>query len=536
MKNFKNFQTLLFEAAEKTEDYAFHLYPHIPLSKKMIQRIEGQINLPLYAVHITSIDNVKTLIEIQNSARQISAMTDPGGMLRSLIEGGVATEGGVWTIIHGYPVISAARDFWTKLDKQGRKWMSLEKLRYQAKHTDDPEGNVGKINDLLGDIYQLKKEILVRGWKIFKKDEWLQNFAYAYAYDLKSEKFSPRDFQVGKQNKLELYWSKLKTIDVSRGQSELSMHAKYAESKGIKPGDQFMHPTLKITKKAKGWIIKQYFDGLEKLLKKGGYEAIKGILANPGDDYGAWDEISLNNFRIELMGATNSHTGKDLEEIGKKNNIPVDAVYGEEPVDEWEVDAYTTTRLKEYFAAVKKNTMADIMDLVDDAILPSERTVDFGVDKFEVDVPDLKNPNSIAGLLKSTSLAVVPYWNMSGDYLDYITYKEWRENSAFQLFPSTFRKGDLVNPFLHQQTGAIELTGFFLPYKPNMITQEAFSMWREVTQKNAYNIMIKTTMGGSAAAYGLAIAYGVFGDVDAEQIVSAAVESFTKFEDSIFES
>jgi len=536
MKNFKHFQTLLFEAAEKTEDYAFHLYPHIPLSKKMIQRIEGQINLPLYAVHITSIDNVKTLIEIQNSARQISAMTDPGGMLRSLIKGGVATEGGVWTIIYGYPVISAARDFWTKLDKQGRKWMSLEKLRYQAKHTDDPEGNVGKINDLLGDIYQLKKEILVRGWKRFKKDEWLQNFAYAYAYDLKSERFNPLDFQVGKQSKLELYWSKLRTIDVSRGQSELSMHAKYAESKGIKPGDQFMHPTLKITKKAKGWIIKQYFDGLEKLLKKGGYEAIKGILANPGDDYGAWNEISLNNFRIELMGATNSYVGKDLEEIGKKNNIPVDAVYGEEPVDEWEVDAYTTTRLKEYFAAVKKNTMADIMDLVDDAILPSERTVDFGVDKFEVDVPDLKNPNSIAGLLKSTSLAVVPYWNMSGDYLDYITYKEWRENSAFQLFPSTFRKGDLVNPFLHQQTGAIELTGFFLPYKPNMITQEAFSMWRGVTEKNAYNIMIKTTLGGTAAAYGLAIAYGVFGNSDAEEIVNTAIETFTKLEDSTFES
>ena len=30
MKTYKNFQTLLLEAAEKTEDYAFHLYPHVP--------------------------------------------------------------------------------------------------------------------------------------------------------------------------------------------------------------------------------------------------------------------------------------------------------------------------------------------------------------------------------------------------------------------------------------------------------------------------------------------------------------------------
>ncbi len=236
------------------------------------------------------------------------------------------------------------------------------------------------------------------------------------------------------------------------------------------------------------------------------------------------------------MGATNSHIGLELEGIGNRNNIPVDAVYGEEPVDDWEVDAYTTNRLKEYFDAVEKNTMADVMDLVDDAVLPSEREKDLGVDKFEVDVPQLNNSDAIQGWKKAGSLVVIPYWNMSGDYLNYTTYKEWRENSAGQLFPSTFSKGDLVNPFLHQEVGAIGLTSFFYPYEPNDATQEAFSMWREVTQKNSYNIMIKTTMGGSAAAYGLAIAYGVFGDVDAEEIVNTAIESFTEFEDSIFES
>lgn len=528
MKTYKNFQTLLFEAAEKTEDYAFHFYPHIPLSKKMIQRIEGQINLPLYAVHITSLDNVSTLIQIQNSARQISAMTNPGQQLSSLIEGGVATEGGVWTIIYGYPVISAARDFWTKLDRQGRKWMSLEKLRYQSKHTDDPEGNVGKINDLLGDIYQLKKEILIRGWKRFKKDEWLQNFAYHYAHDFKSERFNPLDFQVGKQTELAKFWAKIpKPLDI---------HLKYSESIFADGRKRYWLAPTKITKQAKGWIIKQYFDGIEKLLKAGGYDAIKGILTDPGEDYRAWNEILLNDFRIVLMGATNSHIGLELEGKGNRNNIPVDAVYGEEPVDDWEVDAYTTNRLKEYFDAVEKNTMADVMDLVDDAVLPSEREKDLGVDKFEADVPQLNNSDAIQGWKKAGSLVVIPYWNMSGDYLDYTTYKEWRENSAGQLFPSTFRKGDLVNPFLHQEVGAIGLASFFYPYAPNDATQEAFSMWREVTQKNSYNIMIKTTMGGSAAAYGLAIAYGVFGDVDAEQIVSAAVESFTKFEDSIFEA
>ena len=100
--------------------------------------------------------------------------------------------------------------------------MSLEKLRYQAKHTDDPYGNVGKINDLLGEIYQLKKEILIRGWKRFKKDEWLQNFAYHYAHDFKSEKFNPLDFQVGKQTELAKIWAKIpKPLDI---------HQKYSES------------------------------------------------------------------------------------------------------------------------------------------------------------------------------------------------------------------------------------------------------------------------------------------------------------------
>ena len=528
MKTFKNFQTLLLEAAQKTEEYVFHLYPHVPLSKKMIQRIEGQISLPLYAVHITSIDNVNTLIRIQNSARQISAMTDPGQQLSSLIEGGVATEGGVWTVVYGYPVISSSRDFWTKLDSQGRKWMSLEKLRYQAKHTDDPYGNVGKINDLLGEIYQLKKEILIRGWKRFKKDEWLQNFAYHYAHDFKSEKFNPLDFQVGKQTELAKIWAKIpKPLDI---------HQKYSESIFADGRKRYWLKPTKMTKQAKGWIIKQYFDGLEKLLKRGGYNAIHGILTNPGEDYKAWDEISISDFRIELMGATSHIVGEELEEIGDKNSIPVDAVYGEEPTDEWEVDTYTTTRLQEYFAAVKANQMADVMDLVDDAVLPSERRKGIDKDKFNVDVPQLNNPAAIQGREQASSLIVVPYWDMSGDYLDYVTYKEWSGNSAFQLFPSTFRKDDLVNPFLHSELGAIGLTSFFYPYEPNEITQEAFSMWRGVTEKNAYNIMIKNSLVGAAAAYGIAIAYGVFGNSDAEEIVSAAVESFTKFEDSTFES
>ena len=109
MLKFKSFinegTELLLERAESINWLVFNERSHIPLSKRMLERIEGGKAEKKYGIHITNDDGLYTLIDIQNSAKQISVMTDARGSLKELLKGGVATTGGVWTIIYGYPVI-----------------------------------------------------------------------------------------------------------------------------------------------------------------------------------------------------------------------------------------------------------------------------------------------------------------------------------------------------------------------------------------------------------------------------------------------
>ena len=74
----KSFKQLLMEATSKVEEYVFHQNSHFPLSSKMIERIQGVANKPMYAAHVTDSGGAEGIVNIQNTAKQISVMTDPG--------------------------------------------------------------------------------------------------------------------------------------------------------------------------------------------------------------------------------------------------------------------------------------------------------------------------------------------------------------------------------------------------------------------------------------------------------------------------
>ena len=121
----KSFKTFLTEETLKTDKFVFHINSHFPISAKMLERVQGHANKPMYAAHITDPNGSSNLLGIQNTAKQISVMTDPRDQVRSMISGGVATRGGVLMVLHGYPVLASDADLWTKLDTQGRRWISL---------------------------------------------------------------------------------------------------------------------------------------------------------------------------------------------------------------------------------------------------------------------------------------------------------------------------------------------------------------------------------------------------------------------------
>ena len=177
MNGFKQF---LVEETAKVKEWVFHKNTHIPISRKMIERIEGAKE-PIFAIHVTNLSGLCKLNDISGTARQVSVMTDACEALNSLITGGVATAGCVFTILRGIPLLQSAQDFWTKLDVQGRKWLSLSKLAFQAKkRSANPNLNAKRIEDLEESFWELKKDILFKAVMKFKDDPWLANFYADY--------------------------------------------------------------------------------------------------------------------------------------------------------------------------------------------------------------------------------------------------------------------------------------------------------------------------------------------------------------------
>ena len=74
MKSFKHF---LVEETAKVKSWVFHKNTHIPISRKMIERIEGAKEL-IYAIHVTTRVGLGKLHDISGKARQVSVMTDAG--------------------------------------------------------------------------------------------------------------------------------------------------------------------------------------------------------------------------------------------------------------------------------------------------------------------------------------------------------------------------------------------------------------------------------------------------------------------------
>ena len=545
MKSFKHF---LVEETAKVKSWVFHKNTHIPISRKMIERIEGAKEL-IYAIHVTTPVGLGKLHDISGTARQVSVMTDAGEALSSLITGGVATSGGVFTILRGIPLLQSAQDFWTKLDSQGRKWLSLEKLAYQTKsRSSQPNLNKKKIEELEESFWELKRDILFKAVKRFPEDPWLANF-YADYEDNKSD-YQKRDVGGFMEDGISLYWRNLAHDDgmpMARAYIDVNPELKALMDKWKRPGS----PLVQVHRKVKGFMISEYYKGTEKIMGQGkGLLKIQNIL-NDVDDYGysAWDEISLTEFSIELAGTPFPDTGATLEPMCDVLGIPIDGVYdgSAEPQHMFssQISTYTKDRLKKYYKAVQENDELEIDSLINSAVKPSEidwteeptirpaaELIDF-VDMTMSNADPLYFNGGFSHPPAGMEDVYVPYWREDVNYYDWVEQGTFTLNNVRGLFYFKAKAGDLVNPFVW---GELELAGAgkVVPISQSIdtdVTQVAFKKWQMMCIRAGYNIMeISFDEAGQAAAYALGIAAGVFGDSNADDIIEEAVKNFSEYE------
>ena len=225
----------------------------IPISPAILKRIWPKP--PRTTVfHLTDYAGIKTLKGLQGKQKSISAFFN---ITARAIDDGVATSGGYAVELIGDILAAAPDDLSTRPDKTGRRWLAFSTLvnPIDFGHFGDGIGGGAKLKGMENDISEMLIEIIMK-----------------YADD---PQFMPN---VNKS------WIALGKEYGSRSRED---------------------------NKIKSQIIKDYLDGMEKIMKKYAVK-LKSVLLDyaktrvqePDPDSGdvpEWDELVVNNFQIQKI-------------------------------------------------------------------------------------------------------------------------------------------------------------------------------------------------------------------------------------------
>jgi len=220
----------------------------IPLSSAIFKRVWPE-TIRSKVFHLTDFDGLGKLKRLQGGKKSISAFYNIDDYI---ISDGIKTEGGYVVELEGDVLAASPDDVSSQPDKSGRRWITFSSLMNPSTAADPGLGGKAKLKGIETDLQNLLVEIL---------------------------KKNGEDVDDGsRDNIIGLQWSGL----------------------GKKHGG-----------KTKSIIIKDYIDGMEKIMKK--YSKPLGALLtdytkkrtlDPDSDSGEkamWDELVVNNFKIQKI-------------------------------------------------------------------------------------------------------------------------------------------------------------------------------------------------------------------------------------------
>ena len=236
---------LIFRGSHKFKDAKEVDNMYIPMSSAMFKRVfPKQVRVRTF--HVTSPDGFERLYDIQNSTKSISTFAN---MSSRNISGGIAEGSGVVAEIDGNALVSSSQDLFSVPIKDGRRLISYGWLR----------GTWGERN-----LTKMDKDMTVLLKALIKK----------YAPERAKKRTSPyfTDFEVWKSVRASYEW-----------------HKNEPDKKVQKAAGKKMQK-----------IIKDYLDGVEKVLKKNATQ-VQHILTNylkTRRTEDNWDEIIVDDFNV----------------------------------------------------------------------------------------------------------------------------------------------------------------------------------------------------------------------------------------------
>jgi len=268
MKSFKGYLTEF--VIQSTSDYVFDTLSSntsdlkIPISGPMFKRIWPD-TIRAIVFHVLDAEYIYDLKKLEGKKKSISAFFS---MMSRYMETGVATSGSVHVVVEmdADVLVSARDDIMSEVDKQGRRWVMMSWFEYQTRERSKFSKVEKELNTLIANLVKkhIPKDKEIQQTKHFGKDS-------GAAFDI---------------------WGNTKR------------HLK---------GDG----------KKLSLVIKDYFDGVEKVLKANkevmgniiyGYTKSKRMTDN------AWDEHIVNNIKVNKVHVIKPHPSSDVwgpDEIGQ---------------------------------------------------------------------------------------------------------------------------------------------------------------------------------------------------------------------------
>ena len=240
----------------------------IPLSPAIFKRVWPK-SIRSKAFHLTDLIGVQRLKKMQGKKKSVSAFYN---MTDYMIQSGIRTEGGYVVELEGDVLAAAPDDISSQPDKTGRRWLTFSTLMNKSTASDPGLGGASKLKKMEKDLQDLLVEILGKNGK--------------------------GPYRAGDTNVIAKAWSYL-------GKS--------------------------VGGKEKSIIIKDYIDGMEKIMKKYS-RPLKSVFTDytkkrtldPDPDSGdtaMWDELVLNNFKIQMIHVSPEFS-PDFEEDDDIDGFP----------------------------------------------------------------------------------------------------------------------------------------------------------------------------------------------------------------------
>ena len=292
MKSFKGYLTEF--AMQSTSDYVFDVPSgesgslKIPISGPMMKRLWPD-TIRSTVFHAT--DNLEKLGKLEGKKKSISAFWT---MMSRYMEKGVATGGGIVVEMDGDVLVSAADDIMSAVDKTGRRWVEISWFENAQRWGTGPRFGM------------MKKEL----------NKLISNLITKH-----------------------LSFEKLQSIRVGAGRDDFHV---WGDMKRHLGGDG----------KKLRLVIKDYFDGIEKVLKR--HEDLMGSIfygyaRSKRQTENSWDEQIVNNIKVKKVHLIDFTT----KAPSLQDKLDSDKEYAKSkgwPVKVW--DATETVQLEIYTRAV----------------------------------------------------------------------------------------------------------------------------------------------------------------------------------------